>query len=258
MSTVSHELRTPLNAILGWASMLRMGSVDAGVVPQAVEAIHRNASRQAKLVDDLLDFATDCRRKDRARSRADRCPGVPSRHRGIGHSAGGEQPDRDPGVADSRRHARRRRATARAGIREPPRQLAEVHAGRAVTSACRRGRPAGTSRCAWPTMASASRRNFCRTSSIGSAKATARARAITPGLGLGLVDRQAARRCAQRLDSRGERRQRPGHGLHRDAADQRARGRSRSRRRRANKPAPSRGSTASECSSWTMRKIRAS
>ena len=57
VSTVSHELRTPLNAILGWASMLRMGSVDAGVVPQAVEAIHRNASRQAKLVDDLLDFA---------------------------------------------------------------------------------------------------------------------------------------------------------------------------------------------------------
>jgi signal transduction histidine kinase/CheY-like chemotaxis protein len=57
VSTVSHELRTPLNAILGWASMLRMGSVDAAVVPQAVEAIHRNASRQAKLVDDLLDFA---------------------------------------------------------------------------------------------------------------------------------------------------------------------------------------------------------
>jgi signal transduction histidine kinase/CheY-like chemotaxis protein len=56
VSTVSHELRTPLNAILGWASMLRMGTVDAGVVPQAVEAIHRNASRQAKLVDDLLDF----------------------------------------------------------------------------------------------------------------------------------------------------------------------------------------------------------
>jgi len=57
VSTVSHELRTPLNAILGWASMLRMGSMDKGVVPQAIEAIHRNASRQAKLVDDLLDFA---------------------------------------------------------------------------------------------------------------------------------------------------------------------------------------------------------
>jgi signal transduction histidine kinase/ActR/RegA family two-component response regulator len=57
VSTVSHELRTPLNAILGWSSMLRTGSVDTAVVPQAVEAIHRNASRQAKLVDDLLDFA---------------------------------------------------------------------------------------------------------------------------------------------------------------------------------------------------------
>jgi signal transduction histidine kinase/ActR/RegA family two-component response regulator/Na+-transporting methylmalonyl-CoA/oxaloacetate decarboxylase gamma subunit len=56
VSTVSHELRTPLNAILGWASMLRLGSVDAAVVPKAVEAIHRNASRQAKLVDVLLDF----------------------------------------------------------------------------------------------------------------------------------------------------------------------------------------------------------
>ena len=99
VSTVSHELRTPLNAILGWASMLRMGSVDAGVVPQAVEAIHRNASRQAKLVDDLLDFGTDCRREDRTRSRADRCAGIPSRNRGIGHSPGGEQPDRDSAVS---------------------------------------------------------------------------------------------------------------------------------------------------------------
>ena len=73
VSTVSHELRTPLNAILGWASMLRMGSVDAGVVPQAIEAIHRNASRQAKLVDDLLDFARIAGGRTAPRSRADRC-----------------------------------------------------------------------------------------------------------------------------------------------------------------------------------------
>ena len=57
VSTVSHELRTPLNAILGWASMLRTDSMDRDVLPQAVESIYRNASRQAKLVDDLLDFA---------------------------------------------------------------------------------------------------------------------------------------------------------------------------------------------------------
>lgn len=57
VSTVSHELRTPLNAILGWTSMLRSGSIDAEVVPQALESVYRNASRQAKLVDDLLDFS---------------------------------------------------------------------------------------------------------------------------------------------------------------------------------------------------------
>jgi signal transduction histidine kinase/ActR/RegA family two-component response regulator len=57
VSTVSHELRTPLNAILGWASMLRTDSMDRDVLPQAIESIYRNASRQAKLVDDLLDFA---------------------------------------------------------------------------------------------------------------------------------------------------------------------------------------------------------
>jgi signal transduction histidine kinase/ActR/RegA family two-component response regulator len=57
VSTVSHELRTPLNAILGWTSMLRSGSIDAEVVPQAIESVYRNASRQAKLVDDLLDFS---------------------------------------------------------------------------------------------------------------------------------------------------------------------------------------------------------
>jgi K+-sensing histidine kinase KdpD len=55
VSTVSHELRTPLNAILGWASMLRTDSMDSEVFPQAVESIYRNASRQARLVDDLLD-----------------------------------------------------------------------------------------------------------------------------------------------------------------------------------------------------------
>jgi signal transduction histidine kinase/ActR/RegA family two-component response regulator len=57
VSTVSHELRTPLNAILGWTSMLRQGSMDPELVPQAIESVYRNASRQAKLVDDLLDFS---------------------------------------------------------------------------------------------------------------------------------------------------------------------------------------------------------
>jgi CheY-like chemotaxis protein len=37
--------------------MLRQGSMDEELVPQAIESVYRNASRQAKLVDDLLDFS---------------------------------------------------------------------------------------------------------------------------------------------------------------------------------------------------------
>lgn len=57
LSTVSHELRTPLNAILGWAAMLRLGSLDAGRTGRAIQAIHDNATRQAQLVDELLDVS---------------------------------------------------------------------------------------------------------------------------------------------------------------------------------------------------------
>ncbi len=57
LSTVSHELRTPLNAILGWAAMLRTGSLDAGRTVRAIQAIHDNAARQAQLVDELLDVS---------------------------------------------------------------------------------------------------------------------------------------------------------------------------------------------------------
>jgi K+-sensing histidine kinase KdpD/ActR/RegA family two-component response regulator len=57
LSTVSHELRTPLNAILGWAAMLRTGSLDGGRTVRAIQAIHDNASRQARLVDELLDIS---------------------------------------------------------------------------------------------------------------------------------------------------------------------------------------------------------
>ena len=57
LSTVSHELRTPLNAILGWAAMLRNGVVDAGRSQRAIEAIFNNATRQGRLIEDLLDVS---------------------------------------------------------------------------------------------------------------------------------------------------------------------------------------------------------
>jgi signal transduction histidine kinase len=57
LATVSHELRTPMNAILGWADMLRLGAVPSEKRDRACEAIFNNATRQARLIDELLDMA---------------------------------------------------------------------------------------------------------------------------------------------------------------------------------------------------------
>ena len=57
LSIVSHELRTPLSAVLGWATMLRSRKLDEGRTSAAIESICRNATRQARLIDDLLDVS---------------------------------------------------------------------------------------------------------------------------------------------------------------------------------------------------------
>ena len=57
LSTVSHELRTPLNAMLGWAAMLRNGSLEPSRTTRALEAIFNNATRQAHLIEELLDVS---------------------------------------------------------------------------------------------------------------------------------------------------------------------------------------------------------
>ena len=57
LATLSHELRTPLNAVLGWTRLARAGRLDAATQARALETIDRNATQQAKLVDDLLDVS---------------------------------------------------------------------------------------------------------------------------------------------------------------------------------------------------------
>jgi PAS domain S-box-containing protein len=57
LATLSHELRTPLNAVLGWAQMLRAGTLRGEMATKAVASIERNARAQVTLVDELLDVS---------------------------------------------------------------------------------------------------------------------------------------------------------------------------------------------------------
>jgi PAS domain S-box-containing protein len=57
LTTLSHEIRTPLNAVLGWTKLLRGKGSHSEVVDRGLEVIDRNASAQAKLIEDLLDMA---------------------------------------------------------------------------------------------------------------------------------------------------------------------------------------------------------
>jgi signal transduction histidine kinase/ActR/RegA family two-component response regulator len=58
LSTLSHEMRTPLNAVLGWAKILLARSeIEPELLDRALHVIERNASAQAKLIDDLLDMS---------------------------------------------------------------------------------------------------------------------------------------------------------------------------------------------------------
>ncbi|MEO5730064.1 MAG: ATP-binding protein, partial [Byssovorax sp.] len=57
IATLSHELRTPLTAVLGWASLLRSGSLGEAAHLRGVEAVARNAGTLTRLTDDLLDLS---------------------------------------------------------------------------------------------------------------------------------------------------------------------------------------------------------
>jgi signal transduction histidine kinase len=57
LATVSHELRSPLTPILGAIYMLRLRCGDRAELDPALDIIERNANRQARIVEDLLDIS---------------------------------------------------------------------------------------------------------------------------------------------------------------------------------------------------------
>ena len=57
LATLSHEIRTPLNAVLGWARILTERELEPELLSRALSSIFRNATVQARMIDDLLDTA---------------------------------------------------------------------------------------------------------------------------------------------------------------------------------------------------------
>jgi len=56
LAILSHELLTPLTSILGWAQAAN-GSPDLDILNRSLAIIERNAVRQRRIVDDLLDMS---------------------------------------------------------------------------------------------------------------------------------------------------------------------------------------------------------
>lgn len=57
LAMVSHELRTPLSAIIGWTHLIKSRKVSPEMAAKAIDVIERNATHQARMIEDLLDFS---------------------------------------------------------------------------------------------------------------------------------------------------------------------------------------------------------
>ena len=57
LAMVSHELRTPLNAILSWTELMMRGRDDPKILERGLDVVARNTRVQAQLISDLLDIS---------------------------------------------------------------------------------------------------------------------------------------------------------------------------------------------------------
>ncbi len=67
LATLSHELRTPLNAVVGYARLLRSGTLPPERVPAMIEVVDRNATALTQIVEDVLDVSRIISGKSRLR-----------------------------------------------------------------------------------------------------------------------------------------------------------------------------------------------
>jgi signal transduction histidine kinase/ActR/RegA family two-component response regulator len=58
LAVLSHELRTPLNAVLGYARMLRAGTLPSAKTGEALEIVERNATALKQIIEDVLDISS--------------------------------------------------------------------------------------------------------------------------------------------------------------------------------------------------------
>lgn len=57
LAMVAHDLRVPLGGILGWIQLLRLEKTRSKDFVQGLDGVERNATLQARLLDDLLDVS---------------------------------------------------------------------------------------------------------------------------------------------------------------------------------------------------------
>ena len=128
VANASHELRTPLAALSGFIDTLQgPAKDDAKARERFLGIMHTQATRMARLIDDLLslsrvELSAHVRPDALRRYRADHSPG---RRRAGAAGPGPPGRNRDRSAHGAGDHCRRSRGTA-AAVRKPDRERAEI------------------------------------------------------------------------------------------------------------------------------------